>query len=53
MYEVSINMTFKTSTRERAAFIVKTIYRARAKINRLNITKGSNINSNVIPIKKG
>lgn len=52
MFEVTINMIFRTKTRDRALFIIKQIYRARKKISKLNITEGSNINSNILPIKK-
>lgn len=50
MYKVEINMTFNTKTRERGTFIIKQIYRARKKINKLNITKGSKISSSIRPI---
>lgn len=52
MFEVTINMTFKTKSRERATFIIKQIYRARKKISKLNITSGSLINTSIRPIPK-
>ena len=52
MFEVNINMTFKTKTHERGEFIVKQIYRARKKLLALNITSGSRINSSIRPISK-
>jgi len=53
MFDVTINLTFRTKTRERATFIIKQIYRARKKISKLNITEKSNITSSITPIKKG
>lgn len=53
MYDVNINLVFRTKTRERATFIVKQIYRARKKISALNITEKNNISSSITPVKKG
>jgi hypothetical protein len=52
MYEVHIDMRFRTKTRERAKFIIKQVYRARKVISKLDITEKSVINSNITPIQK-
>jgi hypothetical protein len=52
MYDVNINMTFRTKTHERAQFIVKQIYRARKQITKLSITEKNNIGSSITPVKK-